>query len=89
MWTILGNENGILNEKWPEFDKEAAKGEKVTLAIQINGKLRSKITVDADIDEGSLKDSVQADEKIIAWTAGKTISKIIVIPKKLVNIVLR
>ena len=62
--------------------------ENVEIVIQVNGKLRSKITVDQSIDDKALEELVMMDEKIKKYTDGHTVKKIIIVPKKLVNIVI-
>ena len=62
--------------------------ETVEIVIQVNGKLRSKITVDQSIDDKALEELVMMDEKVKKHTDGQTVKKIIIVPKKLVNIVI-
>jgi leucyl-tRNA synthetase len=62
--------------------------ETLTIVIQVNGKVRSKIDVPADLEEGRLKELVLADDKLKPWIQGKTIKNFILVPKKLANIVL-
>jgi leucyl-tRNA synthetase len=89
LWHKIGKNNSIHRSKWPEFDKEAAKKDEITIVIQINGKVRDRIDVNADIDEEKLKEKVFKQEKVKKYTEGKEIVKTIVIPKKLVNIVVK
>ena len=88
MWERLGNKESILETKWPTYDSGLIKEETIIYVIQINGKVRSKIQLPADIDKKGLKESVLNDEKIKSWIAGRAIKKFIIVPKKLVNIVL-
>ncbi len=87
LWEKLGNKPSILKEKWPAYDESLIEEEKITIPIQINGKLRSKIEASPAIDEEALKIKVQSDEKVKKWVEGKKISKWIIVPKKLVNII--
>jgi len=89
LWEKLGNKPSILNYKWPVFDERFVKEEIITIPIQINGKLRSKVDVEPAIDEETLKVKVISDEKVKKWIEGKNISKWIIVPTKLVNIILR
>lgn len=73
---------------WPGFDHEAAKEDEITIVVQVNGKIRSKLQVPADTDNQSLERLALEDEKIAQLTAQNKPKKIIVVPKKLVNIVL-
>ncbi|MBU0728863.1 MAG: leucine--tRNA ligase [Proteobacteria bacterium] len=87
LWESLGNERPLSETPWPDFDPEAAKDEELTIVLQVNGKVRSRITVPPAIDDASLKEMALADEKIQKFIDGKPIRKIIVVPKKLVNVV--
>src|SRR5262249_31786543 len=89
LWELLGEKTPLLRAQWPKFDPGLAKKEELEVPVQINGKLRSKIVVPSDSSEDLLKQQAQADEKIKTTIAGKQIVKIIVVPGKLVNIVVR
>jgi len=88
LWHILGKPNSIFKTKWPEYDRSAIVEDVVTMVIQVNGKLRSKVEVPSDIKEEGLKEKVLADPRIKELTSGKTIKNFIIVPKKLVNIVI-
>jgi len=88
LWHALGHEHTLAYEPWPPFDEALTKAEEVEVPVQVNGKLRSKVTVPADIDEASLQQVALADEKIRALLEGKQVRKVIVVPRKLVNIVI-
>jgi len=88
LWLDLGYDSSIINESWPTHDPELMVQETVEIVIQVNGKLRSKITVDHSIDDKALEELVMIDEKIKKHTDGQTVKKIIIVPKKLVNIVI-
>jgi leucyl-tRNA synthetase len=87
LWHALGHEQSLAYEPWPTFDEPLTKAEEVEVPVQINGKLRSKVTVPADIDEAALQKIALADEKIRSLIDGKQVRKIIVVKGKLVNIV--
>ncbi len=87
MWEIIGNEGSIELEQWPIFNPEAAREELLIIVVQVNGKVRARLEVEAEIDEEELKSLAIADEKVQKFTQGKKIKKTIVIKKKLVNIV--
>jgi len=89
LWAILGHKISIHLEKWPEYIESALKKDEVEIVIQINGKVRDKIKVDVNMDEDELKKIVQKQEKIQEYTRGKEIVKIIVIPNKLLNLVVK
>jgi leucyl-tRNA synthetase len=88
MWRSLGKTDSIFKSKWPSYDKDAIVEKVVTIAIQINGKLRSKIEVSADMNNADLKAAVLSDPKIKNWIGEKAIRDLIIVPKKLVNVVL-
>ena len=87
LWEILGNKTPLSEVVWPEFDKTIASEEEITIVIQINGKLRSRITVAVDEEAESIKAAALADEKITTMLKGSNVLKVIYVPKKLVNIV--
>ena len=87
LWQMLGHATSVNNATWPEFDPAIASEEEMTIVIQINGKLRSRMTVSVDEDPEKIKADAQADEKIVALLKGIKILKVIYVPKKLVNIV--
>lgn len=82
---VLNNETSVHKEAWPEFDPNAAKASEVELAVQVNGKVKAKITVASDAAEDAIRET--ALEAIADATAGKDIKKVIVIPGRLVNVV--
>lgn len=82
---VLDNETSVHKEAWPEFDPNAAKASEVELAVQVNGKVKAKITVASDAAEDAIRET--ALEAIADATAGKDIKKVIVIPSRLVNVV--
>jgi len=88
LWQKLGNKESVFKATWPKHDPDLAVDEVVTIVIQVNGKVRSKIDVPADIAEDKLKESVLKDEKVISWLQGKSPKNIFIVPKKLVNIVI-
>jgi len=87
LWQQLGNKTVVSETAWPEYDREAVVDEEVLIVVQVNGKLRSKITVAAGSDEESLKSLALSDEKIKPFLEGVQIRKVICVPGKLVNIV--
>jgi leucyl-tRNA synthetase len=87
MWEQIGNEESIETEPWPEFDAEAAKEDLLTIVIQVNGKVRSRLEVPADVDDDFLIQQALADDNTLKFIDGKPVKKTIVVKKKLVNIV--
>jgi leucyl-tRNA synthetase len=88
LWHTLGHDRTLAHETWPTYDEALTKAEEVEVPVQVNGKLRSKVTVPADSNEAALQQSALADEKIRALIEGKQVRKVIVVPRKLVNIVI-
>ena len=86
--SLLGGKNSVFREKWPVFDGRFLEEDMIEYAILINGKVRSKMKVNKDSDEEEVKTSALNDEKIKKYIEGKEIRKIIVVKKRLVNIVL-
>ena len=90
LWTDLGFEahlGSILDVAWPEVDQHALVADEMTIVVQVNGKLRGQITVPTDADKATVEAAALANENVKKFTDGKTVRKIIVVPKKLVNIV--
>ena len=89
IWKELGSKTSIHDEKWCEYDENLAKASSITLVVQINGKVKDKIEADEGLDNDSLKEIAMNSRKIKDLIEGKTIVKTIVVPKKLVNIVVK
>jgi leucyl-tRNA synthetase len=91
MWEGLGNRGGLLSEapRWPVADPELARREELEIPIQVNGKLRSRVIAAPDVSEEELRASALADERVRALIDGHEVVKVIVVPRRLVNIVIR
>ena len=89
LWQTLGEQGSLLRAPWPKYDPALAKEDEIEIPVQINGKLRSRIVVPADASEDAVRERATADEKIRAALQGKQVVKIILVPSKLVNIVIR
>jgi len=87
LWQVMGNKESVLKAAWPKYDPSLLTEEHVTIVVQVNGKLRVKIEVAADIPEEKLKEAVLADERLAPWLENKPIKNFIIVPRKLVNIV--
>lgn len=88
-WHDLGGKTSIHNEPWCKWDENLAKSSSITLVVQVNGKVKDRIEVDEGLDQEEMKKVALESPKIKALTDGKTIVKTIVVPKKLVNIVVK
>ena len=89
IWSMLGNQTSILETPWIQYNKKFLVQDQVTYVIQINGKLRSKIVVELDTPKEEVEKKALADYKVQKYTEGKEIVKVIIVPKKLVNIVVK
>jgi leucyl-tRNA synthetase len=89
LWEALGYKSVLLRESWPKFDPELAKEDEVEIPVQINGKTRSHIVIPVGTPDDKVRELALADEKIKAAIAGKQIVRVIVVPNKLVNIVVK
>jgi len=89
LWETLGEKGNLLKAPWPKYDPELAKEDEIEIPVQINGKLRSVVVVPAGSSEGTIRDAAMADERVKAAVSGKQIVKMITVPGKLINIVIR
>jgi len=89
LWQQLGYKYSIHNQSWPKWDRELAADEETTLVIQVNGKLRDKLSVPVNITEENARKLAFEQERIKGYVEGKSIAKIIYVPGKLLNIVLK
>jgi leucyl-tRNA synthetase len=89
LWEMTGETTNLLKAQWPKYDPALAAEDEIEIPVQVNGKLRGKVVVPATATDDQVKETALADEKVKAAIAGKQIIKVIVVPKKLVNIVAR
>jgi leucyl-tRNA synthetase len=89
IWEEIGREGPVFRQCWPEFDAELARDEEAEIVVQVNGKLRSRIYAPFGTAQDELKQRALADEKVPSFLAGKQIVRVIVVPDKLVNIVVK
>ena len=87
LWSRLGHSTALPDEPWPQWDKEATAQDTVTVALQVNGKLRGTVDIPAGADKAAMEEAALADCSVQRHTAGLTIRKVVVVPGKLVNIV--
>ena len=87
IWQMLGNKETITYEKWPTYNEAILKEDNITMAIQVNGKLRDTINVSINDNEEEIKNKALNASNVIKHIEGKEIVKVIVIPNKIVNIV--
>ncbi|AXC10649.1 Leucyl-tRNA synthetase [Acidisarcina polymorpha] len=89
LWGQLGNEDPILRHPWPVYEEALAREDEIEIPVQVNGKLRSVIRVAAEISQEALRDAALADEKVQHFLQGKQVIKVIIVPGKLVNLLVK
>jgi len=89
LWQLTGHDYSIHNQSWPEWDEELAREEEITLVVQVNGKLRDRITVPASITEAEAKEKALASQRVKTYLEDKESIRTIYVPGKLVNLVVR
>jgi leucyl-tRNA synthetase len=90
MWEGLGHQGGLLaGVKWPDADPELARSEELEIPIQVNGKLRSRLIASPAVSEEDLRRAALADDKVQALLEGRELVKVIIVPRRLVNVVVR
>ena len=89
MWEMLAMEEGLVKASWPVFNAEVAKAEEIVVPVQVNGKVRSRLTVAAEADEAELERLALADPAIRTYTSGKTVKKVVVARGRLVSVVVQ
>ena len=87
LWERMGHEPSLFSHPWPEADMAIAAEDQVEIAVQVNGKVRARMTIPAGADMDQIATQAQADEQVAKYIEGKTIRKVITVPDKLVNIV--
>jgi leucyl-tRNA synthetase len=88
IWEILGGKDSIFYSKYPECDESALVLDEVEVEVQVNSKMRTRIMIPSDANEETIKEIIFADEKLSAELNGKDIKKLIIVPKRLINIII-
>jgi leucyl-tRNA synthetase len=91
LWQLLGHDNTIAYESWPAYSEEKCKDSEINIAVQVNGKMRGTVLMEADLDNDAVVANVVANEKIAAFLQkqGGSIVKTIVVKNKLVNLIVK
>jgi leucyl-tRNA synthetase len=89
LWEHLGHTDSILRHPWPKFDPALAKEDELEIPVQVNGKLKAVVCVPADASREHIENTVLSNEKVKAAIAGKEMVKLIVVPNKLLNIIVK
>ena len=87
LWQVLGHTDALIDKRWPDVDKDALQEDLIEVVVQVNGKLRGRISVAADADDNAVSQQALADPNVQRFVGGKNIRKTIVVPGRLVNIV--
>ncbi len=88
-WSLLGNKNTLTYENWPQYDEALTQSDEVTVAVQVNGKLRANITLAKDSDETTAVDTALSVEKVSNYTSAGSIIKTVYVPNRLLNFVVK
>ena len=89
LWAQIGHTESLFRQRWPEVDPDALTRNEVTIVVQVDGKVRSRLTVDVAASEDDVRRLALADERVRPWVAANQIARVVVIPNRLVNIVTR
>jgi leucyl-tRNA synthetase len=89
LWQVTGHENSIHQQAWPSFDPAAIVEDEITVVVQINGRVRERILVPVDITPQAMQEKALAEPKVQQLIEGKKVVKVIPVPGKLVNIVIK
>jgi leucyl-tRNA synthetase len=87
LWEMTGHAGGIAKASWPAFDEAVAKADQIVVPVQVNGKLRSRLTVAADTPEGELRERALNHAAVLQHIEGKTIKSVVIVKGKLINVV--
>jgi len=87
LWQKLGHQTPLIDRAWPEVDESALEADQIELVVQVNGKLRARVSVAADADELAIEAHALADENVQRFIDGKAVRKVIIVPGRLVNVV--
>ena len=89
LWEMIGKEGSIFDISWPEYDEKALVKDEVEIVVQVNGKVRAKLSIDANMSKEDMEKTALENEKVKASIDGKNVVKVVAVPKKLVNIVVK
>tara|TARA_B100001778_G_scaffold308247_1_gene288879 strand:- start:623 stop:1153 length:531 start_codon:yes stop_codon:yes gene_type:complete len=89
LWNRLGHSRSLAHESWPEYDESLAAADEIEVVFQVNGKIRGKASVAPDLGKEELEQMARSNEAVKGYTDGKEVVKVIVVPGKLVNIVVK
>jgi leucyl-tRNA synthetase len=87
LWERIGRASSISQQAWPAFDPAIVEGEEILVVVQVNGKVRGRVRLPSDATEETMREAALADARVRAWLKGRSIEKVVTVPKRLVNIV--
>src|SRR6266700_3660493 len=87
LWTILGRPGSLFTQPWPTVDPAALRREAVEIVVQVDGRVRTRLTVEVGAPEQSIREAALAEDKVRPWIDGRQVAKVVVVPGRLVNIV--
>ena len=88
-WSRMGYGESVFASSWPEYDEVAAREDEVEIPVQINGKVRSRLTVAPDTDKAALEKAALADGRIRELIEGRTVVRVVAVPNRMVNIAVK
>lgn len=89
LWEVLGEEGSVHDQQWPQVDQEALKEEEITIVVQINGRVRDHLQVPVGLDNKEMEEAVLSQSRVVDQLQGKKLVKVICVPNKLVNLVVK
>ena len=89
LWHALGNEQTVCDAQWPAYDEKYLVESTMKLGVSFNGKARFDIEFPADADNKAIEAAVMADARTAKYTEGKTVNRVIIVPKRLINVVVK
>ncbi|MBV8935784.1 MAG: class I tRNA ligase family protein, partial [Alphaproteobacteria bacterium] len=87
MWETLGGESLLAEQPWPVADQQLTRDEQITIAVQVNGKLRGTLEIPRDLDKAAVENAALELPQVTRWLEGKPPRKVIVVPNRIVNVV--
>jgi leucyl-tRNA synthetase len=88
LWHELGHSTALIDEPWPSVESEALEQSNVELVVQVNGKLRARVTVAVEASEETLRETALKDPNVQKFVGDSTVRKVIIVPGKLINVVI-
>jgi len=87
LWAMTGHRESVLAQPWPIYDPEVAQADEILVVVQVNGRLRNRLTLPAGASEEQMRQAALADPRTRRWLEGKPVRRVVTVPNKLVNIV--